>query len=133
MRKLISPSALALSLTAAFASLAGCAVLAVSAAAILINEEYRDNAVTVIVQEDVDVVWTHALMSLSTMTDALIEQDNQHHAARTIIDDAQVTVFVEQHDSDDTKIYVAAKKYLVYNHELSELVRDRILSDLFQE
>jgi hypothetical protein len=133
MRKLISPTTLALSLTAALASITGCAVLAVSAAAILINEEYRDNAITVIVQEDVDVVWTHTLASLSTMTDALIERDDQHHSARTIIDDGQVTVFVEQHDSDDTKIYVAAKKYLVYNHELSELVRDRILSDLFQE
>ena len=55
MRNRLVPLALVMSLGLA-PILGGCAVLAVGAAAILINEEFRDNAVTVIVQEDIDIV-----------------------------------------------------------------------------
>lgn len=107
-----------------------CALLAVSGAAVLITEEFRDNAISTVVPVDTEMAWTGALASLSGQTDALIHRDNAHRSASTMIDGAKVTVHVEQYDLGQTRILVEAKKYLLHNPDLSALVLERIEGDL---
>jgi hypothetical protein len=109
---------------------AGCHVALPVAGAVVVSEEFQDNAVSTTVPEKTKVVWPSVLSSLSGMTDALIHRDDEHHAAHTRIDSGVVTVHVWQPDTGETQIRVAAKKFLVYNHELSQMVMDRIVNEL---
>jgi hypothetical protein len=107
-----------------------CALLAVSGAAVLITEEFRDNAISTVVLMDTELAWTGTLASLLGQTHALIHRDNAHRSASTIIDGGEVTVHVEQYDLGQTRILVKAKKLLIHNLDLSALVLKRIEGDL---
>lgn len=109
---------------------AGCQVAIPVAGAIVVSEEFQDNAVSTTVPEKTEVVWPSVLSSLSGMTDALIHRDDDHYAAHTRVDSGVVTVHVWQPDNGETQIRVAAKKYLMYNNELSQMVMDRIVNEL---
>ncbi|QDV07588.1 hypothetical protein Poly30_31140 [Planctomycetes bacterium Poly30] len=110
--------------------LGGCAPMAVVGTAILVNDEFVDNAQTVIVPHDVDVVWTGAKSTLSHMTSDLLDVDNDLRAIKTYVDGAEVIVQVETYDVGQTRIRVAAKRYLVYSDEVAINVRNRIDRDL---
>ena len=117
----------------ALAVSAGCAAAAIVGTSVIITEEFQDNALTATIEEDVDVVWASAKSSLANMTTALIHWDDDHRAARTRIDNAVVVVEVRNWDVDETQLRVAAKKVLVYNHELAQIVQRRIVKDLTQQ
>lgn len=126
-------ASIALALTALGAlgsALGGCAAVAVTGAGLIVTEEFQDNAMTATVEEDVEVVWASAKASLANMTDALIHWDDDHRAAQTRIDNAVVTVEVRNWDVGETQIRVAAKKVLVYNAELAEMIQRRLVQDL---
>ncbi len=107
-----------------------CALLAVSGAAVLITDEFMDNAISTVVPLEPELAWTGVLHSLSGQTTALIHRDDNHWAATTMIDGGEVTVHVEQFDLGQTRILVEAKKYLIHNPELSALTLQRIEQDL---
>ena len=109
-----------------------CTLMAVSGAAVLITEEFRDNAVSTVVPLEPAIAWTGVLASLSEQTDKLIHRDDAHHSARTEIDGGEVVVHVEQFDQGQTRILVEAKKYvaMVHSQELSLLTLERIERDL---
>lgn len=107
-----------------------CALVAVSGAAVLITDEFRDNAISTVVPLEPELAWTGVLSSLSGQTTALIHRDNDHRSATTTVDGGQVTVYVEQFDLGQTRILVEAKKYLIHNPELSALTLQRIEQDL---
>lgn len=112
------------------AFLNSCALMAVSGAAVLITEEFRDNAISTVVPLETNIAWTGSLASLSRQTTALIHRDDAHMSASTMIDGGEVTVHVEQYDLGQTRILVEAKKYLIHNPELSAFVLERIEQDL---
>ena len=109
---------------------AGCAPVAVVGTAILVNDEFVDNAQTVIVPYKVDRVWAGAKSTLSHMTSDLLDVDNDLRAVKTYVDGAEVIVQVETYDVGQTRIRVAAKRYLVYSDEVAANVRNRIDRDL---
>ncbi len=104
--------------------------MAVVGTAILVNDEFVDNAQTVIVPHDVDYVWKSARSTLSHMTSDLLDVDNDLRAIKTFVDGAEVIVQVETFDVGQTRIRVAAKRYLVYSDEVAVNVRNRIDRDL---
>ncbi|MFT5733371.1 MAG: hypothetical protein ACJA2W_002893 [Planctomycetota bacterium] len=112
------------------ASLTGCAPIAVVGTAILVNDDFVDNAQTVIVPYEVDLVWAKARSTLSHMTSDLIDVDNDLRAMKTFVDGAEVVVQVETYDVGQTLIRVAARRYLVYSNEVAVNVRNRIDLDL---
>ena len=108
----------------------GCAAVAFTGAGLIVSEEFSNNAMTATVEEDADVVWTSVKASLANMTDALIHWDDDHRAAQTRIDNAVVTVEVRNWDVGEAQLRVAAKKVLVYNAELAEMIQRRLVRDL---
>ncbi|HIG86377.1 MAG TPA: hypothetical protein EYQ25_04980 [Planctomycetes bacterium] len=107
-----------------------CTLMAVSGAAILITEEFRDNAVSTVVPLEPAIAWTGVLASLSDQSNDLVHRDDAHNSARTMIDGGEVTVYVEQFDLGQTRILVEAKKYMVHSQDLSVLTLERIEQDL---
>ena len=107
-----------------------CAPVAVVGTAILVNDEFVQNAQTVIVPYEVDFVWKSARSTLSHMTSDLLDVDNDVRAIKTYVDSAEVIVQVETYDVGQTRILVAAKRYLVYSDEVAINVRNRIDRDL---
>jgi hypothetical protein len=128
-RILSAPALLALT-TLAATGLGACAPIAVVGTAILVNDEFVDNAQTVIVPYEVDYVWKSARSTLSHMTSDLLDVDNDLRAIKTFVDGAEVIVQVETFDVGQTRIRVAAKRYLVYSDEVAVNVRNRIDLDL---
>ena len=111
-------------------ALASCAPLAVAAAGIVITDEWKDNALTADVTEDVDVVWASVRASTSNMTDALLHVDEDHRAIQTRIDSSVVVIHVQQWSVTETRVFVEAKKFMVSNPEVSQLVMERLVRDL---
>ena len=62
-------------------ALTSCAPLAVAGFTIVITDDWKDNALTADVNEDVDVVWASVRSSVAEMTDALLHVDEQQGVA----------------------------------------------------
>ena len=75
-------------------------------------------------------MWASVRSSVANMTDALLSVDEGHRAVETRIDGAVVLVHVMQWSTEETRIYVEAKKYMLASPEVSELVMNRIVRDL---
>lgn len=111
-------------------ALQACAPVAVVGAAIVVNDEFADNAQVAIVKEDVAYVWASVKSSMTHMTRDLLEVDEDVRAVRTYVDGARVTVQVERYDVNETRIRTAAKKVVVYSDDVARMVQERIVSDL---
>ena len=107
-----------------------CATAAVAGTAVLVNEEFVDNSQSVIVPYDVEYVWAAAKSTISHMTSDLLDVDPDLRTIQTYIDGAQVTVQIQTFDVGQTRIRVAAKRYLVYSDEVAVSVRDGMVRDL---
>ncbi len=129
---IFSASALVLAGLLGGLALSSCAPLAVAAVGIVITDEWKDNALTADVQADVEPVWASVLRSMSNMTDALLHVDEDHRAIQTRVDNSVVLVHVEQWAVHETRVYVEAKKYMVTNPEVAQLVMERLVRDLEQ-
>ncbi len=79
---------------------------------------------------EVDYVWACAKNTLSHMTTDLLDVDNDLRAIKTYVDTSEVIVQVETYDVGQTRIRVAAKRYLVYSNDVAVNVRNRIDRDL---
>ena len=119
-----------LALCPLLSGLGACAPMAVVGTAILVNDEFVANSQTVIVPYEVDYVWKSSRSTLSHMTSDLLDVDNDLRAIKTFVDGAEVIVQVETFDVGQTRIRVAAKRYLVYSDEVAVNVRNRIDRDL---
>lgn len=112
------------------ASVTSCAPAAVVGTAILVNDDFADNAQSVVVPYDIDYVWAAAKSSLSHMTDDLLDIDPDYRTITTYVDGAQVLVQIETFDATQTRVRVAAKRYLVFSDQVAANVRDGIERDL---
>ena len=112
------------------ALMSSCATAAVAGTAVVINDEFVDNSQSVLVPYQVDYVWAAAKSTLSHMTTDLLDVDTDLRTIKTYIDGALVIVQVETYDVNQTRIRVAAKRYLVYSDEVAASVRDGIVRDL---
>ena len=121
---------LAALITVPLVLLGGCAVAAVGVTAIVVTEEWRDQALTADVQEDVEIVWASTKRSMSNMTDALLHVDEDLRAIETRVDNAVVRVHVANWTVGETRIWVEAKKYMLNSNEVAQLVQSRIVKDL---
>jgi hypothetical protein len=111
----------------------GCAAVLVASTAVVLTEEFQDNAITVTMEQDADLVWASAKASLAHMTEDMIHTDEDLKSAVTKIDGAEVSVAVQNWNTGETRVRVMAKKYLVYRHELANRVCDIIAKDLKHE
>jgi hypothetical protein len=107
-----------------------CAPLAVVGVAIVVADEFADNAQVAIVKDDPDYVWASVKSSMSRMTRDLLDVDEDLRALQTYVDGALVTIQVERYDVGETRIRTAAKKMLVYNDEIARMVQERLVADL---
>ena len=111
-----------------------CAVAAVAGATVLITDEFRDNAVSVVLPISSDLAWSATKASVSRQTSALLHEDEVNRTIKTTLGDnfgqAQILVAVEEFDSGQTRILVEAKKFLVHNAKVSEQVLLQIEADL---
>lgn len=136
MRRTIHPAARTAALflaalpLAASAGLTGCAPVAVVGTAVLVNDEFVDNSQSITVHHETDYVWASAKASMSHMTPDLLDVDENLRTIRTYVDGAQVTVQVETFDVGETRIRVAARRYVTYSAEVATMVRDRLVRDL---
>ena len=108
----------------------GCAAVAAGASVVVVTDSFMANAITVSVEEDVDLVWPSVKATLANMTDALIHVNEDERLAETRIDSAVVTVYVRTNNVRETEIRVAAKKIFIYNGELANIVLRRIVKDV---
>jgi hypothetical protein len=109
--------------------LGGCAAAALTAGAVILNDDYQDHSVSATVPSDSNFVWHSALNSLSGMTRSLIHRDDDLLQARTSLDYGTVQLQVKEVSVGQTQITVVAKKALVYSPELSSLTLERIVTD----
>lgn len=109
--------------------LGGCAAAALTASAVILNDDFQDHSVSATVPSDSNFVWHSALNSLSGMTHALIHRDDDLLLARTNLDYGQVQIQIKEVSVGQTQITVLAKKALVYSPELSTLTLERIVTD----
>jgi len=125
------PRGFALSgILALVATVAACAPVAVVGAAIVVNDEFADNAQVAIVKDDVAYVWASVKSTMTHMTTDLLEVNEDLKAVRTWVENAQVTVQVERYAVGETRIRTAAKKLMIYNDEVARMVQERIVADL---
>lgn len=110
--------------------LPACAPVAVVGTAILVNDEFANQAQSVIVEYDADDVWAFAKSTMSHMTDDLLDIDEELRTIKTYVDGAAVLVQIETFDVGQTRIRVGAKRYLVFSDEVATNVRDGIERDL---
>jgi len=110
----------------------GCAAVAVGATVVLVTDDFMDNALTVSVEEDVEMVWPSVKATLANMTDALIHVNEDERVAETKVDNAVVTVYVKTNNVHETEIRIAAKKVFIYNAEIASMVQRRIVKDVTQ-
>ncbi len=122
--------ALAAAVAVGSLALNGCAPVAVVGAAVVVNEEFADNAQVAIVKEDVAFVWASVKSTMTHMTTDLLHVDEDVLAVRTYVENSQVTVQVERYDVGETRIRTAAKTLMVYNDEVARKVQERIVADL---
>lgn len=107
-----------------------CAPAAVVGTAIIVNDEFADKAQSVVVNYDAEYVWAAAKSSLSHMTDDLLDVDPDLRTIKTYVDGAEVLVQIQTFDVGQTRIRVAARRYLVFSDEVAVNVRDGIERDL---
>jgi len=122
---------LILSLVGLLAS--GCAAVLVASTAVVLTEEFQDNATTVTVEQDAEIVWARAKSSLAHMTDSMIHTDDDLKHAVTKIEGAEVSVEVKNWNTGETRLRVMAKKYVVYDRDLANRVCDVIAQELHNE
>lgn len=128
-KKVCSSAVLALGL-ASLPLLSGCAVAAMTATGVVVADELQGKVLVATVEEEADVVWASAKSSLAHMTDALLHVDEDHRQAQTRVDNAVITVSVRTENLDETQVRITAKKYLLWNQEIAEIVQRRIVKDL---
>lgn len=107
-----------------------CAPAVVAGTAVLVNDEFVDNAQSAIVSAPVEDVWASAKSTMSHMTDDLLDVDEDLRTIQTYVDGALVIVNVETYKAGETRVRVAAKRYLVYSDEVAANVRDGIVRDM---
>ncbi len=112
--------------------MSSCAAVVVASTAVVLTEEFQKNSITVTIEEDAEVAWVSVKSSLAHMTDAMIHADEDLKSATTKIDGAEVSVQVQNWNTGETRISVMAKEYVLYNHELANMVCDRIAKELTQ-
>jgi hypothetical protein len=111
----------------------GCAAVLVASTAVVLTEEFQDNAIKMTVEQDAEMVWASAKSSLAHMTESLIHTDEDLKHAVTNIEGAEVSVAVQNWNTGETRVRVMAKKFLVYRNELANRVCDVIAKDLKHE
>ncbi|MEL6714595.1 MAG: hypothetical protein AAFP86_12515 [Planctomycetota bacterium] len=123
-------TATVLALAAGAGALSACAPAVVAGTAVLVNDEFADNAQSAIVSDDANTVFRSACSTLSHMTEDLIDVDEELRTIKTYVDGALVVVHVETYDAGETRLRVAARRYLIYSDQVASNVRDGILRDL---
>ncbi|MEE8469186.1 MAG: hypothetical protein V3T22_12070 [Planctomycetota bacterium] len=108
----------------------GCAAVAAAGSVVIVTDAFMANAITVSVEEDVDIVWPSVKATLANMTDALIHVNEDERLAETKIDNAVVMVYVKTNNVRETEIRITAKKILIYNGEIASMVQRRIVKDV---
>jgi len=113
----------------------GCAAVLVASTAVVLTEEFQDNAVKMTVEQDAEMVWARAKSSLAHMADSnsMVHTDEDLKHAVTTVRGAEVSVAVQNWNTGETRVRVMAKKFMVYRNELAQEVCDTIAEDLHHE
>lgn len=114
----------------ALAALSSCVVAAVGVTAVVVSQEFLDNAQVAFMEEDYEVVWEQTKRTLQRMASDPVEIDEELQAATVDIEGSHVTAHVEIYDVGETKLSVSAKKWSFYDAARANQVITQIKRDL---
>ena len=110
--------------------LTGCLVAAVGLTAAVASQEFRANATVGFLKEDHRLVWDQAKQTLTYLSLDPIEIEEEAMAARANVDGAKITLHVQIHDVNETRLAVGARKWGLYDSDAASDVLERIKNDL---
>ncbi len=100
--------------------------MAVGAASVVLTQEFTEHAHVHLVKMDTGLVWAYAKATLGEISDGPVDVDHDARAASATVDDAKVTLRVQQFDGGRTRISVTARKWGLYNDAEAERVLEKI-------
>ena len=116
------------------AGLSGCAVVAGTAAGVVLAQEAMDNSTYVVqLQLPADVVWDEVKVSFSKQATGVLDTDDALKVAKGSVDGRRVTVSVESFDQRSSRVIVAAKHYGMADGEMADQVASKIVKDVQTE
>jgi len=105
---------------------AGCHLLTVGAASVVLTQEFTKHAHAHLITMDAGLAWAHAKATLGEISEGPVDVDNDARVASATVDEAKVVLRVQQFDEGRTKITVTARKWGLYDDAEAERVLERI-------
>ena len=105
---------------------AGCHLLTVGAASVVLTQEFTKHAHAHLITMDAGLAWAYAKATLGEISEGPVDVDNDARAASATVDEAKVVLRVQQFDEGRTKITVTARKWGLYDDAEAERVLERI-------
>ena len=105
---------------------AGCHLMAVGAASVVLTQEFTKHAHAHLVTMDTGLAWAYAKATLGEISDGPIEADNEARAASATVDEAKVVLRVQPFGEGRTKITVTVRKWGLYDDAEAERVLEKI-------
>lgn len=112
----------------------GCAVVAGTAAGVVLAQEAMDNSTYVVqLQLPAEVAWEEVKVSLSKQATGPLEVDESLKVAKGEVDGRKATVSVESFDQTSSRVIVAARHFGMVDGEAAEQVSNTITADIRRE
>ena len=105
---------------------AGCHLLTVGAASVVLTQEFTKHAHAHLITMDAGLAWAYAKATLGEISEGPVDVDNDARVASATVDEAKVVLRVQQFDEGRTKITVTARKWGLYDDAEAERVLERI-------
>ncbi|MCA8979737.1 MAG: hypothetical protein KDC14_06905 [Planctomycetes bacterium] len=112
-------------------SLSSCAIVAGTAAGVVLAQEVLDtNTYVVQLQQPAEIVWEEIKVSLSKQATGPLEVDEALMAAIGKVEGRTVTATVESFDQKSSRLTVDAKHYGVADGEIADQVTKQMIKDI---
>ncbi|MDP6938190.1 MAG: hypothetical protein QF848_05070 [Planctomycetota bacterium] len=105
---------------------AGCNLLAIGAASVVVTQEFTEHAHAHLITMDAGLVWAHAKATLGELSSGPVDADDNARAASASVDGAKVTLRVQQFDEGRTRISITARKWGLYDNAEAQRVLEKI-------
>ena len=126
MNRMTSPRGILVALLGTAFLSAGCHLMAVGAASVVLTQEFTKHAHAHLVTMDTGLAWAYAKATLGEISDGPIEADNEARAASATVDEAKVVLRVQPFGEGRTKITVTVRKWGLYDDAEAERVLEKI-------
>lgn len=125
---------LALPLVLSGFTLSGCAVVAGTAAGVVLaHEVVNDSTYVVQLDETAQVVWEELKVSLSNQAEGPLDVDESLKVAVGKVNGRKVTASVESFDHDSARLVISASRFGVADGETADAVATRVIKDIREQ